>query len=216
VTSVPPKIEISTVFCDVGGVLLTDGWGHDSRKLAARHFNFEYEEFEKRHEPLAKDLDCGLINVLDYLNQTLFYRPRAFNQSEFMEFMRAQSEPFSDRIQVIAEIAESKKYLMATINNESLELNAYRINKFELYKYFSLFFSSCYMRSSKPEAPIFDNALCITQKAARECVFIDDREANLVVPKQLGMRTILCTEAGQLRKELMDLGVFTQRPPHLV
>ncbi|CAN5634210.1 HAD family phosphatase [soil metagenome] len=210
------KTEITTVFCDVGGVLLTDGWGHQSRQLAAKHFNFDYEEFDKRHQPLAGDFDSGLLNAIDYLNQTLFYRPRAFNQSEFMEFMRSQSEPFLDRIEVIAEIAESKKYLMATINNESLDLNSYRINKFELYKYFSLFFSSCYMRCSKPQAPIYDNALCITQKTARECVFIDDREANLVVPKQLGMRTILCTEAGQVRKELMDLGVFTQRPPHLV
>lgn len=210
------KTEITTVFCDVGGVLLSDGWGHESRRLAARHFSFDYDEFDRRHKPLAVDLDSGLINVIEYLNQTLFYRPRSFNQSEFMEFMRSQSEPYLDRIEVIAEIAESKKYLMATINNESLELNSYRINKFELYKYFSLFFSSCYMRCSKPKAPIYDNALCITQKTARECVFIDDREENLVVPKQLGMRTILCTEASQVRKELMDLGVFTQRPPHLV
>ena len=210
------RTEITTVFCDVGGVLLTDGWGHVSRQLAAKHFNFDYEEFEKRHKPLAEDFDCGLINSIDYLNQTLFYRPRAFNQSEFMEFMRAQSEPFLDRLEVMAEVAESKKYLMATINNESLELNSYRINNFALYKYFSLFFSSCYMRCSKPKAPIYDNALCITQKTARECVFIDDREANLVVPKQLGMCTILCVDASQVRKELMDLGVFTQRPPHLV
>jgi len=210
------RTEITTVFCDVGGVLLTDGWGHESRQLAAKHFNFDYEEFDKRHKPLAEEFDCGFINSIEYLNQTLFYRPRAFNQSEFMEFMRAQSVPFLDRIEVIAEVAQAKKYLMATINNESLELNSYRINNFELYKHFSLFFSSCYMRCCKPKAAIYDNALCITQKTARECVFIDDREANLVVPKQLGMRTILCTEASQVRKELMDLGVFTQRPPHLV
>jgi putative hydrolase of the HAD superfamily len=210
--------EITTVFCDVGGVLLTDGWGHESRQLAARQFSFDYEEFDQRHKPLAEQFDCGLINTIDYLNQTLFYRPRSFNQSEFMEFMRAQSEPFEDRIAVIAEIAALNKYLMVTINNESLDLNAYRINKFELYKYFSLFFTSCYMRSSKPKSPIYDNALCITQKSARECVFIDDREENLVVPKQLGMRTILCTSAQQLQKSLMDLGVLVQRqrPPHLV
>lgn len=131
--------------------------------------------------------------------------------------MRSQSEAFPDTLSVIAEVAASKKYLMATINNESLELNHYRIDKFELYKHFSLFFTSCYMRCRKPDAPIYDNALCIVQKAARECVFIDDRDANLVVPKQLGMKTIHCTDAIQLQKSLADLGVvFTQRPPRLV
>ena len=208
--------EITTVFCDVGGVLLTDGWGHESRKLAARQFGFDYDEFNQRHKPLAEQFDCGLINTMEYLNQTVFHRPRSFNPSEFVEFMKSQSEPFADCIEVIAGVASMKKYLMATINNESLELNHYRIDKFELYKYFSLFFTSCYMRCSKPKAPIYDNALCITQKSARECVFIDDREENLVIPKQLGMHTILCTSAAQLQKSLVELGVFMQRPPHLV
>jgi putative hydrolase of the HAD superfamily len=209
-------MEITTVFCDVGGVLLTNGWGHESRQLAAKRFHFDYEEFEQRHNPLAEQFDSGLITTIEYLNQALFYRPRSFNQAEFMAFMREQSLPLIDRLEVIADVAASKKYLMATINNESIDLNLYRIDKFELEKYFSLFFTSCFMRCSKPKPPIYDNALSITQKSAKECIFIDDREENLVVPKKLGMRTVQCFDAQQLRRALAELGVVTQRPPHLV
>ena len=208
--------EITTIFCDIGGVLLTDGWGHESRQLAAQRFHFDFEEFEQRHKPLAEQFDSGLITTVEYLNRTLFYRPRSFNQAEFMTFMREQSQPLTDRLEVIADIAASKKYLMATINNESIDLNLYRFDKFELDKYFSLFFSSCFMRCSKPKAPIYDNALSITQKNAKECIFIDDREANLVVPKQLGMRTVQCIDSLQLRRALVEFGVMPQRPPHLV
>ena len=33
--------SITTLFLDIGGVLLTDGWGHESRKLAAKNIRAE-------------------------------------------------------------------------------------------------------------------------------------------------------------------------------
>ncbi len=202
--------EITTVFCDIGGCLLTDGWGHESRNLAAQFFHFDYEEFEQRHNPLAEQFDSGLINTTEYLDQTLFYKPRAFSHAEFFEFMKGQSQPFNDRIEVIAEIAATKKFWMATINNESIDLNLYRIEKFDLAKYFSAFFSSCFMLCSKPGAVIYENVLRITHLRADDCIFIDDREKNLEVPNQLGMRTIQCTDAKLLRHSLVDLGIVSE------
>lgn len=40
-------------------------------------------------------------------------------------------------------LADSGKYFMATINNESRELNLYRIKKYDLRDIFSVFVSSC-------------------------------------------------------------------------
>ena len=42
-------IPITTLFLDIGGVLLTDGWDHHARKRAARNFKLEWAEMDGRH-----------------------------------------------------------------------------------------------------------------------------------------------------------------------
>jgi hypothetical protein len=41
--------NITTFLLDIGGVLLTNGWGHESRNLAAEKFNLDIPEMEVRH-----------------------------------------------------------------------------------------------------------------------------------------------------------------------
>ena len=41
--------EITTLFLDVGGVLLTNGWDRHARKRAATNFKLELAEMEDRH-----------------------------------------------------------------------------------------------------------------------------------------------------------------------
>ena len=53
---------------------------------------------------------------------------------------------------------------------------------------FVVFFSSCYVRSRKPEELIYRIALEVTQRRAEECVFVDDRPLNLENPRRLGMK----------------------------
>jgi len=38
--------EITTLFLDIGGVLLTDGWDHHARKRAATYFKLVLAELE--------------------------------------------------------------------------------------------------------------------------------------------------------------------------
>ena len=41
--------SITCLFLDVGGVLLANGWGHESRALAAKTFDLNLEEIRDRH-----------------------------------------------------------------------------------------------------------------------------------------------------------------------
>ena len=43
------QCKITTLFLDVGGVLLTNGWDHHARRRAAKHFKLEWAEMEERH-----------------------------------------------------------------------------------------------------------------------------------------------------------------------
>lgn len=190
----------------MGGVLLTDGWNHVSRKKAADQFSLDFEEFEQRHAPLADDLDTGQISINEYIDKTVFYKERSFSKSDFYQFMKEQSLPMSDSLALAAALAAQKKYYLGIINNESIELGIYRIDKFKLTDSFQIFCTSGFLGTKKPDSLIFERALQITQKKAAESVFIDDREENLVAPRQLQMKIIHFQNIDQTTKELADLG----------
>jgi putative hydrolase of the HAD superfamily len=199
--------EIETLFWDIGGVILTNGWDRVSRKEAAEAFHLNWEEFQDRHELSFPAFDSGQLSLDGYLDRTLFYRPRPFTREEFTAFMFAQSREFPESRAILDAAARSGKYFIGAINNEPLELNQYRIEAFHLRRDFTVFFSSCYVRSRKPEELIFRVALDVTQRPAEQCIFIDDRAMNLESPRRLGMNVIHYQNAQQLRSELRNHGV---------
>jgi putative hydrolase of the HAD superfamily len=199
--------EIETLFWDIGGVILTNGWDRVSREQAAEVFHLDWEEFQDRHELSFPAFDSGHLSLDEYLDRTLFYRPRSFTREEFTAFMFAQSKEFPESRAILDAAARSGKYFIGAINNEPLELNQYRIEAFHLRRDFTAFFSSCYVRSRKPEELIFRVALGVTQRPAEQCIFIDDRPLNLESPRRLGMNVIHYQNAEQLRSELRNHGV---------
>lgn len=199
--------EITAVFWDVGGVILSNGWDRSAREQAARQFGFDGEDFPERHELANPAFEMGQITLDEYLGRTVFHRSRSFTLAQVKEFIFAQSRSYPDSRAILDELARSGRYFLATINNEGLELNAYRIQQFGLRRDFSAFFSSCFLGARKPEEAIYRIALQVTQRAPEECVFIDDRPLNLESPRLLGMRTVHYQDAAQLRGELARKGL---------
>ena len=197
--------DITTVFSDIGGVILTNGWDHNSRAEAVEAFALDGDEFRERHDMPA--FDAGQISLDQYLDRTLFYRPRPFSKEEFTAFMFAQSREYPEARGVLSDVARTGKYYVASINNEPRELNQYRIEAFGLRQDFQAFFSSCYLHARKPEETIYRIALDVSQRSPEHAVFIDDRPLNLESPRRLGMNVIHYKNAGQLRNDLTALGI---------
>jgi putative hydrolase of the HAD superfamily len=199
--------QISAIFCDVGGVLLTNAWDREQRQRALENFNLDETEFDDRHEMVISSFERGKISLDEYLQRTIFYRQRPFTPAEFQEYMFSLSQPFPDVLELARRLAKSAKHLMCSINNESRELNEYRIRKFGLGEIFMLFLSSCYVGLRKPEEGIYRLALNLTQKMPEQCCFVDDRPLNLEAAERLGMHTVRMENAEQLRRELQKLGI---------
>lgn len=199
--------QIKAIFWDVGGVLLTNAWDREQRERAMEQFKLDEEEFHDRHELVVSSLERGKISLDEYLQRTIFFRSRTFTQDAFKQYMFSLSQPQADVLEFARQLVGSGKYLMSTINNESTELNLYRINKFGLREIFTLFVSSCFVGLRKPEEGIYRLALEITQKPPQECCFIDDRALNLECARGLGMNTIEMQNLEELRRRLDDLGV---------
>jgi putative hydrolase of the HAD superfamily len=198
---------IRAVFSDVGGVLGTNGWDHGERIAAVREFGLDPEEFRTRHELVVTAFETGRLTLEDYLQRTVFYRPRSFTLQAFRDFMFSQSKPYPETLALMERVARSGQCLLATLNNESLELNLHRIRAFGLPNIFKLFLSSCFVGVKKPDAAIYRLALQLTQQEPAQCVFIDDRALNLECAGRVGMHTIQFQTAAQLALDLRALGI---------
>ena len=196
---------IRTLFWDVGGVLLTNAWDHEERDRAMERFQLQKADFETRHKEAVPAFEEGKLTLEQYLEQTVFYQPRKFSKDEFKSYMVSLSKPKPEVLEFARDVAG--KCLMATINNESREMNDYRIKQFGLSQIFDLFVSSCYVGMRKPDEKIYRLALDLIQKSPDECCFIDDRPANIEGADKVGMRTILMRDPAQLKKDLKGLGV---------
>ncbi|HEY6373361.1 MAG TPA: HAD-IA family hydrolase, partial [Candidatus Sulfotelmatobacter sp.] len=156
---------------------------------------------------VVSSFERGKITLDEYLDRTVFDRTRPFARDAFRDYMFSLSQPFPEVLQFAQALSDSGKYFMGTINNESRELNYYRIETYGLRKIFRLFISSCFVGFRKPARDIYRLALETTQIPAEECCFIDDRALNLECAAKLGMQTIEMQQVEQLRGDLEKLGV---------
>ncbi|MFL6201465.1 MAG: HAD family hydrolase [Thermoanaerobaculia bacterium] len=198
-------MDITHVFFDIGGVLGTNGWDREQRSHAIEHFGLD-EDFEQRHHELAGDWEIGRITLAEYLESAVFYEPRSFSRQELEAFMLAQSEPYPESLLIAEDLRARRPDLrLMTFNNESVELNNHRIERFGLRPLFSAFLSSCWLGVRKPSRAMFERGLGVAQAEARRVVLIDDREQNLAPARSMGFQTIRFTNASALENALVNL-----------
>jgi putative hydrolase of the HAD superfamily len=199
--------KVTAIFCDIGGVILTNGWDREARRAAAAKFSLDADDFEERHDLANPSFEVGRATLDQYLERTVFYCKRTFTPDDFKEFMYSRSSELPEGRELVDRLAASGRYLTAAINNEGAEINDYRIERFALRRTFKSFFSSCYVGMRKPNAPIYELALKVTQRAPEECIFVDDRAINAECAQKVGMDAIVYKDALQLAQELRARGI---------
>lgn len=184
-------MKITTLFLDIGGVLLTNGWDHSSRKEAAIEFKLDAIDMESRHNQTFDTYELGKLSLEEYLKRVIFYRKRSFTVSQFKKFMFSQSQPYPDMIELICKLKEKYRLKIAVVSNEGRELNDYRIKKYRLDRFVDFFISSCYVHFRKPDADIYRIALDISHVSPQEVVYIEDRPMFVEVAESLGINGLL-------------------------
>lgn len=183
--------KIKAVFLDIGGVILTNGWDHESREKAANVFGFDYTEMNILHNFIYNVFEIGSISLDEYLETVLFENPRDFTKEAFKKFMYAQSVELPQMLSWLKSWRKQTDLPVFAISNENKELNEYRIRTFNLHELFDGFFSSCYVGYRKPDPRIFKTALEITQVKPDECIYFDDRPMLVNAARKLGMNSIV-------------------------
>ncbi len=199
--------DTRTLFFDIGGVLLTNGWDTGARKRAAETFGIDYPEFQTRHEMLKTAFETGRLSLDAYMKKTVFHRERSFSPEEFRQFMFDSSQVLGDTLEWVRTLADSGNYRLFTLNNESRELHENRVSRFGLAPIFRSFLTSCYLGQVKPDEDMYVNALGIAGCSEANAVFIDDRPLNIEPAHTLGLNAVLFQGLDDLRSRLKEFHI---------
>jgi len=202
---------ITTLFLDIGGVLLTNGWDHGIRTLASEKFGLDYKEMDERHHLTFDTYEEGKLSLDEYLKRVVFYERRSFSQEEFKAFMYAQSQPFSDMINLMRELKSQHGLKIAAVSNEGRELTVYRVEEFKLGTFIDFFISSCFVHYRKPDADMYRIALDIAQVHPEQVVYIDDRAMFVEVAQGLRIKGIIHRDYETTRKALETFGLSLKK-----
>jgi putative hydrolase of the HAD superfamily len=185
------KEKIKYLFVDIGGVMLTDGWGHGSRKLAVKEFGLNPAEMEKRHNQAFETYELDKLTITEYLNRVVFYEKRSFTQNQFRQFMFDQSKPYPKMIDLIRRLKTQHELKIIVVSNEGRALNSHRIRKFNLNEFVDFFISSCYVHLRKPDIDIFRLALDTAQAPVEQVVYIENTPMFVKIAEGMGIKSIL-------------------------
>jgi len=200
-------LPFDVVLFDIGGVLLTNSWDVKERAETAAHFHLDVDELQSRHAEIVALWERGGVTMGTDLDAAVFYEPRNFTHDEFIASMFSHSRLLPDgATKVLGELAASGKYLLGALNNESRELNEYRLEVFGLRGCFDVLLSSCYLGLRKPDAAIYQRAIDVVGGRLERILFIDDRAENVAGAEAAGIKAIRYAGEAALRDELTRLG----------
>ncbi len=199
--------KITTLFLDIGGILLTNGWDRQSRNLAVKTFGLDGEEVNERHHLTFDTFESGKLSLDDYLSRVIFYEKRRFSRDKFKEFMFARSKILPDMLGYIKKLKKKHGLKITAVSNEGRELTEYRIKKFKLNELFDAFVSSSFVHIRKPDIDIYKYALDVSQVSAEKVAYIDDRQMFIEVAGTLGINGIHHTSFELTKRKLEKFGL---------
>ncbi|WP_316806405.1 HAD hydrolase-like protein [Pedobacter agri] len=199
--------KITTLFTDIGGVLLTNGWDRQARGEAAVLFNLDSVDLEERHHLTFDTYEVGKLTLDEYLERIVFFEERSFSYDDFKEFMFSKSLDYPEMIALVCELKKKYNLKVAVISNEGRELNQYRISTFKLNEFVDFFVSSSFVHFRKPDADIFKVAIDISQSDVETSLYIDDRMLFVQVAEGLGLKGIHHTTYEDTKAQLAGYGL---------
>lgn len=199
--------SITCLFLDIGGVVLSDGWGHVFRSRAATKFQIDYDELEDRHQQAWAAHELDQITMDAYLDLVVFHCSRPFTKAQFIAFIYEQSQADEQMLALIRSIKRTHGLKIIVVSNEGRELNDYRIRTFNLGNLVDTFISSCYVHLRKPDTAIFRLALDVSRVPVDNIISIDNTAMHVQVAEALGIRSILHTDLQSTADQLASFGL---------
>ena len=205
--------SLRTIFWDVGGVILTNGWDLGQRTRVLGRLGVDLVAYEEMHDRANYYWERGLITAEDFFKQPVLRPNPRLNLTFDLLWPQVCAESkvlHPECLDILAELKQSGRFRLATLNNESRELNEYRLDAFKLRSLFDYFICSGYVHEMKPMPGIYKSAIDISGFHAETALLIDDKQENCDAAAALGMQTIHFGSPSQLCMAFKNFGINLQ------
>ena len=196
-------MEISTVIFDFAGVLTTGRFFPLLAKNLNDKFGVNREEIEKRLRANEKIYARGEETTEDFWK-------KCFPEAEvaYDDFVREFAYSYELNQKVLDIAGNLKKNYYTILHSDNFEALVTVIKKDpRITSLFEEIFFSNEIGTLKDEEASFRHVLEKSGKKGEKCIFIDDKEKNLVAPAKIGIHTLLFKGPEQLLIDLRKLGV---------
>ena len=198
-------MAITTIISDLGGVVMTnDGVRNNTRIL--EYFRVSSEEASKAWEVLWPGYRTGKITEEQFWTEFLkLTGAKEADIEQAKQIYRESPMPSKPMLTILERL--KGHYKLAAFTDAGKEWLAFEVEKFRLDKYFEVIVSSSDAGLAKPDPRFYFVLMERLGVEPENCLFIDDKPANLVPARQLGMSTILFRGVAELEMELGRLGI---------
>ncbi len=195
------------LYCDVGGVLGTNGWDAALRKSIAAHFHVNLDEIEGRHHLVFDSYERGHMGFEDYLTYVFFGVPRDFTVEELRDFAYNASTPWPQNIEFFKRVKQSNRLSLALISNEGRGLTEHRVRTFHLRELAEFMVFSHFVGYRKPDREIWRLALDLAQVRPAESIYVDDRKMFADIAAAMGFIAVHHTSLEATGERLREVGL---------
>jgi HAD superfamily hydrolase (TIGR01549 family) len=181
---------MKAVFFDYDGVLTLDKTGSlTTCKYLSSITGIELGALLSAYKSFNRELTLGLKTHADIWVALCELLGVDIEEGQLIEAFK--STPLNTRMIELAVELKSRGLLLGIITDNKMDRIQYLRKLQELDHIFDTIVVSSELGFDKKNPEIFTKALHDLTLPPAQCVFIDNDESNLVIPRQLGMRTIL-------------------------
>jgi putative hydrolase of the HAD superfamily len=197
--------KITTIIFDLSEVFLTglkaseDHW--------AKQWNIKPQEvYEKIHKESLTDFFNGKISEDEFWSQIIKKHKWKIGLDEVKRIVRSNFKEIEGTREIVEKL-RARGFKLGLLSVHGKEWIEHCEKKFDYHKLFHSVLYSFEISICKPDIKAFEHVIIKLNAPAKECLFIDDTEQNLVSARKLGMKTILFKNPKQLIRELKALGI---------
>lgn len=194
---------IKGIIFDYDGVISNPGIFDFIFKKYCDEFNLDYNEFSKEMYGVWRDAETSKIDSIEFWKRLSEYTGKEIDEIkkewQFEFLVDEEMLNFAKKLKI--------KYKLAILTNNICDRINPDIKKYKLNEIFDEIIISENAKTRKPFKKIYEIVLEKLNLEADECVFIDDKERNILGGKELGIKGIVFEDIEKLKEELKDFEV---------
>lgn len=201
---------MTTLLCDVGGVLIENPWVATARALSER-YKLGREEVFDLLTGLARELDTGKIRLRDYNKMLAGSLGVAIPYRLFSDVLDSSLERIPSVWRAVHALRGAGGVQVIALSNMSLEVWRTLQERYEIGSLFKAAVLSCEVGVLKPDPRIYRAALERSGAAVSDCVFVDDTLENVEAAKGLGIRSYHARSRAETARFVRRVGLTERR-----